>query len=171
MDKIAEYKRLISMYGISDTGRGTLRVRASVPAETLDFIRAEKPGILAYLQEAKVLEKRRNAALASMEGIDEIRKAVYAIRNFHRQFNDAMDNEDYRPIKRPDIDLDALYKKYPIAKAYLDAEAFSLSENFAKSKIGKDAMNRILDGENHEKVISDMDAAWSEYVNRHAFDY
>lgn len=171
MDKIAEYKRLISMYGISDTGRGTLRVRASVPAETLDFIRAEKPGILAYLQEAKVLEKRRNAALASMEGIDEIRKAVYAIRNFHRQFNDAMDNEDYRPIKRPDIDLDALYKKYPIAKAYLDAEAFGLSENFEKSKIGKDAMNRILDGENHEKVISDMDAAWSEYVNRHAFDY
>lgn len=171
MDKIAEYKRLISMYGISDTGRGTLRVRASVPAETLDFIRAEKSGILAYLQEAKVLEKRRNAALASMEGIDEIRKAVYAIRNFHRQFNDAMDNEDYRPIKRPDIDLDALYKKYPIAKAYLDAEAFGLSENFAKSKIGKDAMNRILDGENHENVISDMNAEWSEYVNRHAFDY
>lgn len=171
MDKIAEYKRLISMYGISDTGKGTLRVRASVPAETLDFIRAEKSGILAYLQEAKVLEKRRNAALASMEGIDEIRKAVYAIRNFHRQFNDAMDNEDYRPIKRPDIDLDALYKKYPIAKAYLDAEAFGLSENFAKSKIGKDAMNRILDGENHENVISDMNAEWSEYVNRHAFDY
>lgn len=171
MDKIAEYKRLISMYGISDTGRGTLRIRASVPAETLDFIRAEKSGILEYLQEAKVLEKRRNAALASMEGIDEIRKAVYAIRNFHRQFNDAMDNEDYRPIKRPDIDLDALYKKYPIAKAYLDAEAFGLSENFAKSKIGKDAMNRILDGENHENVISDMNAEWSEYVNRHAFDY
>ena len=158
------------MYGISDTSRGTLRVRASVPAETLDFIRAEKPGILAYLQEAKVLEKRRNAALASMEGIDEIRKAVYAIRNFHRQFNDAMDNEDYRPIKRPDIDLDALYKKYPIAKAYLDAEAFCLSENFAKSKIGKDAMNRILDGENHENVISDMNDEWSEYVNQHAFD-
>lgn len=171
MDKIAEYKRLISMYGISDTGRGTLRVRASVPAETLDFIRAEKPGILAYLQEAKVLEKRRNAALASMEGIDEIRKAIYAIHNFHRQLNDAMDNEDYRPIKRPEADLEALCKKYPVAKAYLDAEAFSLSENAVKSQYGRDAMNRILDGENHEKVISDMDAAWSEYVNRHAFDY
>ena len=83
--KTEKYAQLIRKYGISDTGRGTLRVRASVPAETLDFIRAEKPGILAYLQEAKVLEKRRNAALASMEGIDEIRKAIYAIHNFHRQ--------------------------------------------------------------------------------------
>lgn len=168
--KTEKYAQLIRKYGISDTGRGTLRVRASVPAETLDFIRAEKPGILAYLQEAKVLEKRRNAALASMEGIDEIRKAIYAIHNFHRQLNDAMDNEDYRPIKRPEADLEALCKKYPVAKAYLDAEAFSLSENAVKSQYGRDAMNRILDGENHENVISDMNAEWSEYVNQHAFD-
>lgn len=170
MDKIAEYKRLITMYGISDTGKGTLRIRASVPAETLDFIRAEKPGILAYLREAKAMEDRRSAALKSIEGIDEIRKAIYAIHNFHRQLNDAMDNEDYRPIKRPEADLESLCKKYPVAKAYLDAEAFSLSENAVKSQYGRDAMSRILDGENHENIISDMNAEWSEYVNQHAFD-
>lgn len=76
MDKIAEYKRLISMYGISDTGKGTLRIRASVPAETLDFIRAEKPGILAYLQEVKALEDKRKAALESVEGIDETERPL-----------------------------------------------------------------------------------------------
>lgn len=97
-------------------------------------------------------------------------KGHYAIHNFHRQLNDAMDNEDYRPIKRPEADLEALCKKYPVAKAYLDAEAFSLSENAVKSQYGRDAMNRILDGENHENVISDMNAEWSEYVNQHAFD-
>ena len=145
-------------------------IRARERCATLDFIRAEKPGILAYLQEVKALEDKRKAALESVEGIDEIRKAIYAIHNFHRQLNDAMDNEDYRPIKRPEADLEALCKKYPVAKAYLDAEAFSLSENTVKSQYGRDAMNRILDGENHENVISDMNAEWSEYVNQHAFD-
>lgn len=54
--KTEKYAQLIRKYGVSDTGRGTLRVRASVPAETLDFIRAGKAwdtGILARSQGAR----------------------------------------------------------------------------------------------------------------------
>lgn len=165
------YENLIQKYQIAEKEGGKLRILNTVTREDYAFIVAEKANIITYLHNKKALEENRKTFVESIEGIQEITAARSAIRNFRKQVNDAFDAEDYRPIVKPDVDLDALYSKYPVAKAYLDAEDYRMSENFAKSKIGKNAMDRIADGEDYEAVIADMHSEWSKYAMDHALDY
>lgn len=45
---------------------------------------------------------------------------------------------------------------YPVADAYLKAEAFEASHNPVKSAAGKKAKERILNGEDYQTVLNDM---------------
>ena len=58
-------------------------------------------------------------------------------------------------------------KIYPQAAAYIKAQEYAKSKYPAKSFLGKSAVRRILNGEDHKLVIDDMRRAWRLYVQLH----
>ena len=58
-------------------------------------------------------------------------------------------------------------KMYPQAAAYIKAKEYARSAYPAKAFLGERAVNRILSGEYHTKVIDDMRHAWRMYVQMH----
>ena len=50
------------------------------------------------------------------------------------------------------------------------AESYSRAANYRKASAGRKAVERILDGENWEKAVSDMEAEWKEAVSEHMWD-
>lgn len=71
---------------------------------------------------------------------------------------------------KPKDNIDELKKKYPRAAAYLVAENESLKSNYELAAIGKKALEAIINGENHEKVMEEMEHAHKAFAERHMWD-
>jgi hypothetical protein len=52
----------------------------------------------------------------------------------------------------------------------LRAESYSRAANYHKASAGRKAVERILDGEDWKKAISDMEAEWDAAVSEHMWD-
>lgn len=109
--------------------------------------------------------KERSRRIDEMPGLKELRSARYADERWHEAFEESLDSGDSvnpaRPVHR---DIKEIKKQYPLAAAYLVAEAYTLSPNFMKASIGERAIDRlVMDGEDCEKVLRDMDDEWTKY--------
>lgn len=95
-------------------------------------------------------------------GLDKIKKAIYEQDKWQSDFNHAMDSEDGASVFRPAPKnvIEEAKKAYPKAAAYYKAEQYSFASHYAKSSAGRKAMERILNGEDYNKVIEDMDNEW-----------
>lgn len=98
-----------------------------------------------------------------IEGVKEIRRAIAAWDSYRIQRRDFMEGDGIYFPKRPEVDIYALQQQYPRAAAYLKAERWYNSSGFKKSDLGKEAMDRILAGEDHTKVLEDMQSAWAAF--------
>lgn len=143
----------------------------------LAAIKAAKPEIVAALlaqREADLrAEQERQAKIDAIPGLREIKAVRADLVNWKLEFDASFDGENgggvgVRP--RPKYDMDALHAKYPRAKAYLDAEDFAASGNDAKAAAGKKALEAIINGENHERAVSTMEAEWKAHVASHIWD-
>ena len=70
----------------------------------------------------------------------------------------------------PKGDIDAMLREHPRAAAYLKAEALWKSEHYVKSRLGRDAMERIVEGDDCSSVVEKMDWEWADYCMVHAWD-
>lgn len=140
----------------------------------LAAIKAVKPEIVSALlaeRDAGVrAQQERQAKIDAIPGLCEIKSALADLMNWQLEFNASFDGEGgggvgVRP--KPKYDMDALYAKYPRAKAYLDAQDFAASENYAKSAAGQKALEAIINGDDYELAISAMEAAWKDHVADH----
>lgn len=143
----------------------------------LAAIKAAKPEIVATLlaqREAGLrAEQERQKKINTIPGLREIEAARTDLVNWKLEFDASFDGENgggvgVRP--KPKYDMDALYAKYPRAKAYLDAQDFAESDNDAKAAAGRKALEAIINGENHEQVIAAMNSEWAAYCEAHLWD-
>lgn len=143
----------------------------------LAAIKAAKPEIVAALlaqRDAGIrAEQERQAKIAAIPGLREIEAARADLASWQLEFSASFDGEGgggvgVRP--KPKYDMDAMYAKYPRAKAYLDAQDFAAAENYAKSAAGQKALEAIINGEDCERAVSTMDAEWKSHVASHIWD-
>lgn len=141
---------LIKKYEISLSNDGILRGNV-VQAEKdniLDDIKSRKAEIIARLEETKVAEERaaaeRAAKIAAIEGLEEIKRARAEVEEWDYRFARSFEGETavggMGVGEKPNYDFDAMYKKYPAARAYLRAEAEANRRNYELAAIGRKKM-------------------------------
>lgn len=156
---------------------GTLLVRkadACKRAGELDAVRAAKPEILAILmaerEAADRARKEKEEKIRGIQGLAEIKAALADLANWNREFQASFEGErgggvGVRP--KPNYDLDAMYAKYPRAKAYLEASAYANAEHYVKAAAGEKALEAIINGEDYNQAIAAMKANWNKYTQEH----
>lgn len=148
----------------SDTDKEEVKARKK---EIYDYLLAQRTE-----HEATAEERRRK--IAAIAGLEELRRAKFELAEWDRKFKSSFDGEDavggLGVGPRPKVDIDALEAKYPRAAAYMQAEAWSLADNYVKSGAGRDAMEKIINGDNYPAAIAEMERTWAEYVNENIWD-
>lgn len=177
--------QLIDRYGLFldyDANGYTGRVLVSnrdlcIADDALPAIKAAKPEIYAILigQVAATLEetRQRDSKIAAIPGLQEIRDAQADLARWKREWDASFEGEGGGGVgvrKRPEYDLAAMCKAYPLAAAYLEAEEFSHSYNDVKSSAGSAALEALLDGADPAETMKTMRDKWSTYANVHAWD-
>ena len=141
-----------------------------------EMVKSKKMEIMSYLKEEKEKEERtyreRQEKIKAIEGLEEIRDAIQRQAEWHEKFARAMEREDgcVGLGPKPEDNIAELKKKYPRAAAYLTAENESLKSNCELSAIGKKALEAIINGEDHEEVMSTMEAEHKAFADRHMWD-
>jgi len=160
-------KDLIKKYNIQYHTDTTLQVGRKPSATDLQAIKDNKPEILAILiAEKKAKDDAREArekAIAGIDGLDALRKAIDAEYAYSREVNRRFEDESlssFMPGKP--ASSDDLKKQYPRAAAYIKAENWTMSGNVDKYSAGQKALERIINDENHVTVIAEMEAEWSQ---------
>ena len=98
-----------------------------------------------------------------IEGLKELRITIAAWNRYWAQRRAFEEGDIHTMPKKPEVNIGELKDQYPRAAAYLTAERWRLSSKFKKSAFGKQAMDRILAGEDHNKVLDDMYKAWAAF--------
>ena len=132
---------------------------------------AAKSEIIAILK-ADIKDKEdayqaKEKAIAGIEGLTELKKAINAEYAYYREFNRRMEDEalsSFAPAP-PKVKAEDLKAQHPRAAAYVKAENWTMAGHYAKGAAGQKAVSRILSGEDYIKVIADMEAEWSDYCN------
>ena len=117
-------------------------------------------------------KNHRQAKLDGIEGLEELKNAINVWDAYHAVIERRMNDEhlsSFAPAK-PEVSIAELMDKYPRAKAYLTAEAWSYASHYAKASAGRKALSRILDGQDYQTAIAEMEAEWDKHVTEHMFD-
>jgi hypothetical protein len=98
----------------------------------------------------KLWVEARDARLNDkIEGLSLLKNAISEHNQYATNFEKAMSNEmqdGANMPKSPELSIDDLATKYPVAACYVKAEGYSRAANFSKSAAGKKAMKLLLDG-------------------------
>jgi hypothetical protein len=131
-----------------------------------EWVKANKNVLIAEIKAIENERVEREAKIQAIEGLKELKAAIAAQEQFQYERQKRWESESLSSIlpKPPQVDVEELKTKYPKAWAYVKAENWTLSNNSGKRQAGKKALERIIAGENHEQVLADMEAEWSEYV-------
>lgn len=120
-------------------------------------------------EEYKIAERRRNFR-AAIPGLKELEAAKAEQAAYREAFSRAVDSGDgIYPVK-PESDPAELSAQYPMAVAMLRAESYSCAANYRKASAGRKAVERILDGEDWKKAISDMETEWNAATSERMWD-
>lgn len=176
-DLIKKYKLVLASDGIHLIA---WEIEMAKTDGMLDSIKSNKDEILSILkaekEEKEKAAKERKEKINAIEGLNEIREAIEQQEAWQRKFNSNMSNEyeSFKVSSRPENKISELKEKYPRAAAYLKAESLFLSENSDISIIGKNALEKIINGENFVSVMEEAEAkrkaAMESFLNRHIWD-
>jgi hypothetical protein len=150
---------------------GEEKLQATPPSQRemdkyLEYIKANKDLFLAEIKKIEAEKAQREAKIQAIEGLKELKAAIAQEQYEYEQRQKRWESESLSSImpEKPAVSVVELKAKYPRAAAYITAEGWSRSSNSGKRQAGKKALERIIAGENHEQVLADMEAEWSEYV-------
>ena len=170
-------EEMVKQFGITKMDGGKIRIPKSVGAlNALDEIVSKKAEIIAYLDaqaEAKrKAREERTVKIEAIEGLEEIRAARDDFEAWREEWEKSFEHCGGLGVrKRPEYDFEALYAKYPVAYAYLQAEVKANSNNYEVAAIGRKALEAIIDDpQNYENAIAEMERELSDFADRHAFD-
>lgn len=120
-------------------------------------------------EERETAERRRNLRDA-IPGLKELETAKAEQAAYREAFSRAVDSGDGIYPAKPKSDPAELSAQYPMAAAMLHAESYSCATNYRKASAGRKAVERILDGEDWEKVLNDMETEWRDATLEHMWD-
>jgi len=129
-----------------------------------------KAALLAEQTEERETAERRRNFRAAIPGLKELEAAKKEQAAYREAFSRAVDSGDGIYPAKPKSDPAELSERYPMAAAMLRAESYSRAANYRKASAGSKAVERILDGEDWEKAISDMETEWHEATSEHMWD-
>ena len=159
------------------TGRIVVRnIKLAKKENVVEEIKCRKQEIFEHLEAIKEAEKRafeeRERSIESIEGLKEIKDAMYDLEKWHNEFNASFDEVGGLGVRpKPEYDFNAMYERYPVAKAYLDAYNYSIKRNYELAAIGGKALERIINNHNeYREAIEEMKKDLYEFANRHAWD-
>lgn len=145
---------------------------------TREEIKARKPEILEYIRTKREAEeqawKERRDKINSIPGLNEIRAARADVDSWHRELNASFEREDcgglgVRPA--PKYDFEDMYRKYPVATAFLKIEGLEYSANYELAAIGKRAKEALIENpENYAAILETMEKEQEEFADRHFWD-
>ena len=138
-------------------------------------IKASKEEIKVYIKEKKEQSKReyeeRKRKISEIEGLDEIKKLITEWDRYNAAFRRMIERgTGYVEVSAPTTTVQEMREKYKRADAYLRAEAEAFKDNFELAEIGRKALERIMDGEDYEKVMADMEKDKKLFVEKHIWD-
>ena len=173
-----EIKEIIEKYEIKKVGSDKISCcKKALSDGMIDTIKARKSDIIAYIDAKEAEEKAafedRQRKISEIEGLAEINKAIYELEKWHYEFRNSFDGESGGGVgvgKKPEYDFEAMYRRYPRAAAYLKADKMALSENYSKSKFGREAREKIINGEDYEQALKEADEKWNAYCEKHMWD-
>lgn len=177
-ENMEEIKKLIETYRIDEADGDRIRVGVSptkLSPEEIENIKNHKAEILNYIREerrkAKEAQEAREKKIQAIEGLNEIESCMSAWMEWNEDFRTMMETgRGYMTAERPEITVEELRERYPVADAYLKARREARKTNFELSAIGKKALNRIIEGEDYNEVINDMEQELSKFVASHIWD-
>ena len=140
-----------------DIRRGMLSI---IPASCYMRLGSNPHGrtVILYSEHAANQAAALEAACPGVAALSKAREAEDAAYEAMRRAIERGDGRMPAPYTGPkSADLAA---QYPRAAAYLNAEGYESASHFAKSAAGKKAKTRLLAGEDHQIVVSEMDAEW-----------
>lgn len=136
------------------------------PAEMQEI----KAALIAEKTEERETAEYRQNLRDAIPGLKELEAAKEEQAAYREAFSRAMDSGDGIYPAKPKSDPAELSAQYPMAAAMLRAESYSRATNSRKASAGRKAVERILNGEAWEKVISDMEIEWSAATSEHMWD-
>ena len=170
-------KELVDRFGIRKEGKDSLRIQKSASAlSALEEIKRKKAEIISYLDAELEAEKRareeRRVKIQEIEGLEEIRAAIDDFEAWREEFERSFEHCGGLGVrKKPEYDFDALFAKYPVAHAYINAESKANSDNCGIASIGRKALDAIIENpQNYVEAIEEMDREMIEFSDRHSFD-
>lgn len=167
---------MVKMYQISLTEAGEIRFCvAGTKAEqeaTRDELLSHKAEIVEYLQGIKKAANERQAKIDAIDGLSYLYDIAGQWERFYADRNKAFETEcvDAFYPKKPSETMSEANARYPRAAAYRLVLEWSNSENYHKAIAGRTALERIIDGENHERVIKEMEDEWGQAAARNMWD-
>ena len=153
------------MMAVSPRDKAVKLVKAH-PAEIQEI----KAALMAEEAEERETAERRRNFRAAIPGLKELEAAKVEQAAYREAFARAVDSGSGIYPAKPKSDPEELSAQYPMAAAMLRAESYSRATNYHKAGAGRKAVERILDGEDWEKAISDMEAEWNEATSEHMWD-
>lgn len=136
------------------------------PAEMKEI----KAAMMAEQTEERETAERRRNFRAAIPGLEELEAAKAEQATYREAFSRAVDSGSGIYPAKPKSDPAELSAQYPMAAAMLRAESYSRAANYRKANAGRKAVERILDGEDWEKAVSDMETEWHEAALEHMWD-
>jgi hypothetical protein len=153
------------MMAVSPRDKAVKLVKAH-PAEVQEI----KAALLAEKAEERETTVRRHNFRSAIPGLKELEVAKAEQAAYREAFARAVDSGSGIYPAKPKSDPAELSTRYPMAAAMLRAESYSRAANYRKASAGRKAVERILDGEDWEKAISDMETEWHEATSEHMWD-
>ena len=144
----------------------TIKLVKAHPAEMKEI----KAALLAEEAEERETAERRRNLRDAIPGLKELEAAKAEQAAYREAFARAVDSGDGIYPAKPESDPAALSTQYPMAAAMLRAENYSCAADYRKASAGRKAVERILDGEDWEKAVSDMENEWREATSEHMWD-
>ena len=169
-------QEIIKRYNIQyDEYRDIVYTHRDLSAADKAIVKAARNDILAALKaaadEAEAARKTASEQLlANVPGLDILEQARADWSYYRDKCSAEMDREDGIWPQKPQSDLTDLRDQYPVAAAYLKAEAYWLADNDRKSTAGRKAMEAIASGEDWQAVLNRMDAEWSAATGASTWD-
>lgn len=184
-----EIKELVKKYRISQHKKftkeqgfvyeNTILIRNAAEAKEdhmIDEIQSKKSEIISYFEEKRAAEKKayedRQQKISEIEGLDVIQAAKEDVLKWHKEFNQSFDDVGGMGVRPfPKYDFEALYKKYPVARAYLKASGYANKTNVELSIIGEKALECIINNpEEYESALENMEKELKEFTEKHMWD-
>lgn len=170
-------ENLIKKYDIKaaeNNGNRVLRIYNQIACNkdnAIGEIKSRKEEILAWFDHQTEQKEERHRKIEEIPGLNELKSAIADMEAWKEEFEASFDDVGGMGVRpRPKYDIDAMHAQYPRASAYIKAESWALASNDEKSKAGKKALERIINGEPETEVIEEMERKWSEYALSHMWD-